>query len=289
VRIEEQSPTHRKTTTWSEIDGVQRQVSETVEDLSYEDVTDGDRWLGRVLRKSVLEEATNLEAEYPKRVVSTTRYGYDEQWRLVLRDEEKWQRDQDTGDPSIFLSHLITSYEQLTPTDVRTCTKKLASDGQVLSSDYQQAPGTLQSSLHQQQSLAESQWQTNEDGTQPDERKGIEYTRQWHASSDGGGTLPRVYRNENLRGVTYLLGETFAIGQQIATDLADESGEWLYTVKLSWPRPFSYRKGQTVTLTNLPGDCPDLTDSIITRLHTTFDVEAAVWRHEVECEAWRES
>jgi len=283
VTIEEQSPTHRKTKTWTEVDGVKSQVSETTEDLTYRDVTDEDgRWLGRLLSKSVIEEETNLEAEYPKRVITTTAYGYDDKWRLVLKDEEKWQRA-NTGDPSIFVSHTITSYQQITPTDVRTATQKVSKDGKAFSTDYQQAPGSLQSSIHQQQSLAETQWQTNPDGTQPEKAKGREYTTQYHGHRDGAGRLPRVYRNENLR--PWLID----ICQQIADDLAAESGKWLYVVQLQWPRPFSYRKGQKVTLTNVPGGCPDLIDAVIVGLHTTFDREQAVWMHDVQFEAWRDT
>jgi hypothetical protein len=93
--------------------------------------------------------------------------------------------------------------------------------------------------------------------------------------------MPRVYRNENLVGS--------AICQQIADDLAAESGKWLYTLSLFWPRPFSYRKGQKVTLTNLPGGCPDLTDAIIVGVRTHYDEGEAVWAHDVEFECWRDA
>ncbi len=282
IRIVEESPTHRKTETGTVVGSVFTIVSRTIENHTYEDVTVGGRWLGRILRKTTVEEETNLSSAYPKRIITTTLHGYDNQWRLVLRDEEKRQRDQETGEPSIFVEHVITSYEQITPTDIRSKTVKVNAAGeQIGKADYQQSPGTLQSALHQNPSLADAQWQTNPDGTQPEQVKGQEYTAVYHGQADGGGTLPREYRNENL------IGDN--ICSQIANDLAAESGKWLYTVRLIWPRPFSYRKGERVTLTNLPGDCPDLTDAIITRLHTTFDVEAAAWAHEVEIEAWRES
>jgi len=119
------------------------------------------------------------------------------------------------------------------------------------------------------------------DGSTPDNLKKTEYTTQYQGSANGGGSMPRICRNENLVGGT--------ICQQIANDLASESGKWLYTISLFWPRPFSYRKGQKVTLTNLPGECPDLADAIITGIRTHYDEGEGVWSHDVEFECWRDS
>lgn len=235
--------------------------------------------MGRVLVRSSIEEETNLDAAYKTRRLKTITYGHDSKQRLVLKDEVEKERD-DNGDPSIFRHHIVTSYEQISPTQVRTVTRRIGSDGKkVLSSDYQDSPGQLQSSIHAQ-APPDSKWQTNEDGTTPSGLKGEEFTDQYHGGADGGGSIPRVYRNENVCGD--------GICQSIANDLAAESGKWLYLVRLTWPRPFPYRKGQTVTLDNLPGNCPDLT-GVITSLQTRFDEVEVEWVHEVEVESWRDA
>lgn len=300
MRIVEQSPNHRVTETSTKpeapnVSSIWQAVSRTTEDLTYEDVNEGGAWQGRILRKTRIEEQTNLRSEQPTRKITTTTLGYDDQWRLVLRDEQTWQRDPTNGDePSIFVAHTITSYDQISPTNVRATTQKVGkpdSEGQakVLSTDRQDAPGTLQSALQVNPALApEGQWQTNPDGSQPEQVKGQEYTSQYHAQADGLGTFPKVYRNENLLGSRTAF-PVFTIGQQIADDLAAESGKWLYSVSLRWPRPFAYRKGQKVTLTDLPGGCPDLDDALIVALRTRFDVEAAEWMHEVQVECWRDA
>jgi hypothetical protein len=248
-------------------------------------VTDADgNWLGRVLLESRVLEERDLHTDKPKRSRKKISFGYDSQWRLVLRDERTSEyQDDGTLKKS---SHVVTRFEQVTPTDVRTVTTelKVASDGTETVKKgfpkWEQAPGVLQSSVRQAPD-PEGKWDEKPDGSAPDNLKKTEYTSQYQGSANGGGSMPRVYRNENLVGSSTC--------QQIADDLAAESGKWLYAVSLFWPRPFSYRKGQKVTLTNLPGDCPDLADAIITGIHTHFDEGEAVWAHDVEFECWRDS
>jgi hypothetical protein len=76
--------------------------------------------------------------------------------------------------------------------------------------------------------------------------------------------------------------------QQIAEDMASESGQWLYQFELFWPRPLPYRKGDSVTLTYLPADMPDMV-AIITRVRTRFSVAEVAWTHDISLEAWAES
>jgi hypothetical protein len=286
VRIVEDSPTHRVVETGIvQGNGEFVVITRETEDLTYEDVTDAEgHWLGRVLKKSEVLEERDLHTDKPKRSRKKISFGYDSQWRLVLRDE-RTSEYQDDGTLKN-TSHVVTRFEQITPTDVRTVTTefKVAADGTETVKKgfpkWEQAPGVLQSSIRQAPD-PEGKWDEKPDGSAPDNSKKTEYTSQYQGSADGGGSIPRVYRNENLVGST--------ICQTIADDLAAESGKWLYSVSLFWPRPFSYRKGQKVTLTNLPGVCPDLMDAIIVGVRTHYDEGAGMWAHDVEFECWRDS
>jgi hypothetical protein len=286
VRITEDSPTHRVVETGIvQGSGDFVTITREIEDLTYQDVTDAEgNWLGRVLLESRVLEERDLHTDEPKRSRKKISFGYDDQWRLVLRDE-RTSEYQDDGTLKK-TGHVVTRFEQVTPTDVRTVTAefKVASDGTETVKKgfpkWEQAPGVLQSSVRQAPD-PEGKWDEKPDGSAPDNLKKTEHTSQYQGTADGGGSMPRVYRNENLVGS--------AICQQIADDLAAESGKWLYTVSLFWPRPFSYRKGQKVTLTNLPGDCPDLVDAIIVGVRTHYDEGEAAWAHDVEFECWRDS
>jgi phage protein D len=286
VRITEDSPTHRVVETGIvQGSGEFVTITRETEDLTYQDVTDADgNWLGRVLLESRVLEERDLHTDKPKRSRKKISFGYDSQWRLVLRDE-RTSEYQDDGTLKK-TNHVVTRFEQVTPTDVRTVTTelKVASDGTETVKKgfpkWEQAPGVLQSSVRQAPD-PEGKWDEKPDGSAPDNLKKTEYTSQYQGSANGGGSMPRVHRNENLVGS--------AICQQIANDLAAESGKWLYTVSLFWPRPFSYRKGQKITLTSLPGDCPDLTDAVIVGVRTHYDEGEGVWAHDVEFECWRDS
>jgi hypothetical protein len=286
VRIVEDSPTHRVVETGIvQGNGDFVTITRETDDLTYQDVTDAEgNWLGRVLLESRVLEERDLHTDKPKRSRKKISFGYDDQWRLTLRDERTSEYQDDGALKKT--SHVVTRFEQVTPTDVRTVTTelKVASDGTETVKKgfpkWEQSPGVLQSSVRQAPD-PEGKWDEKPDGSAPDNLKKTEYTAQYQGSADGGGSMPRVYRNENLVGSS--------ICQTIANDLAAESGKWLYTVSLFWPRPFSYRKGQKVTLTNLPGDCPDLADAIITGIRTHYDEGEAVWAHDVEFECWRDS
>ncbi len=285
VRITEDSPTHRVVETGMVVRGEFVTVTRETEDLDYQDVTDEDgKWLGRVLVGSTVLEERDLHTATPRSTRKATAFGYDEQWRLVLRDETALEYD--TNGNLTQGTRVLTRYEQVTPTDVRTITTefKVAADGSATvkrgSPRWEQSPGVLQSSLRQAPD-PDGKWGEKADRSTPDSAKVTEHTTQYRGSADGGGSMPRVYRNENL------VGE--AICSQIADDLAAESRQWLYTVSLFWPRPFPYRKGQKVTLTHLPGGCPDLTEAVITGVRTRYDESEAVWTHDVEIECWRDS
>lgn len=286
VRIEEDSPTHRVVETGIvQGSGELVVITRETEDLTYQDVADGGGdWLGRVLVASRTLEERDLHIDKPKRSRKKTSFGYDDQWRLVLRDE-RTSEYQDDGTLKK-TGHVVTRFEQVTPTDVRTVTMefKVGADGTETVKKgfpkWEQVPGVLQSSVRQAPD-PDGTWDDQLDGGAPGNAKKTEHTSQYQGEADGGGSLPRVYRDDNLVGS--------AICQQIADDLASESGKWLYSVSLFWPRPFSHRKGQKVTLTDLPGGCPDLTDAIITGVRTHYDEGEAVWTHEVELECWRDT
>jgi hypothetical protein len=286
VRTVEDSPTHRVVETGIvQGNGEFVVITRETEDLTYQEVTDGDgNWLGRVLLESEVLEERDLHKADPKRTRKKTSFGYDEAWRLVLRDERTSEYQSDGSLKKT--GHVVTRFEQTTPTDVRTVSTefKVASDGTETVKKgfpkWEQSPGTLQSSIRQAPD-PEGKWDDKPDRSAPDQAKKTEHTAQYQGSADGGGGMPKVYRNDALVGG--------GICQQIADDLAGESGMWLYTVSLFWPRPFSYRKGQKVTLANLPGNCPDLVGAIIVGIRTHYDEGEAVWSHDVEFECWREA
>jgi len=291
VRIVEDSPTHRVVET-----GIVQANDEFViitretEDLTFEDVMvpvipglSATRWLGRVVLKSEGLEERDLHTDEPTTSRKKTAFGYDDDWRLVLRDERTEDYQSDGSLKKV--GHVVTRFEQITPTDVRTVTTefKVAADGTETVKKgfpkWEQSAGTLQSSIRQAPD-PDGRWDEKPDGSAPDNVKKTEFSSQYDAIAHGGGSMPRLYRNENLIGS--------AICQTIANDLAAESGKWLYSVNLFWPRPFSYRKGQKVTLANLPGDCPDLVDAIIMGVRTHYDEGEGVWAHDLQFEAWRD-
>jgi phage protein D len=285
VRIVEDSPTHRVVETGIvQADETFVVITRETEDLTYQDVADADgNWVGRVLLASEVLEEADLHKPTPRRSRKKTAFGYDDEWRLVLRDE---RTEEYRSDGSLKKAgHVVTRFEQVTPTDTRMVTTelKVAADGTETVKKgfpkWEQAPGVLQSSVRQAPD-PEGKWEEQPDRSAPPNAKKTEYTSQYQGSADGGGTMPRVYRHDSLVGTD--------ICQQIADDLAAESGKWLYQVGLFWPRPFSYRKGQKVTLTGLPGGCTDLADAIITSVHTRYDEGEAVWSHDVEFECWRD-
>ncbi len=292
VRAEENAEgTHRVVETGTKSGDVFVTMTRETEDLTYQDVYgDGDPapWLGRVQTRSVVLSEGNLHTENPTQERKTCSFAYDDQWRLVLRAEQTERHSETEGWQNS--KQLVARYEQITPTDVRTTTEEMtwsSADQQWrMRSGYpkwEQAAGTLQSSIRQQQA-PDNRWEQKPDGSTPGAPRVTEYKQQAHGSSSGAGSIPRVYRNDQISGT---LAEANAVCQTIAQDLAAESGAWLYAISLSWPRPFPWRKGQRLTLTNLPGGCPDLT-AIILRLATAFDEQQAVWMHDVELECWRD-
>ncbi len=213
-----------------------------------------------------------------------TRLSYDGEWRLIRREESKRVYNAETNEFELKEKGLV-SFEQITPTDVRTTTTewKVAAGELKVKTGYPtrvEQPGTLQSALHVSTS-PDHAWGENEEGSQPQRFRAIEQTKQYRGSAIGTlDGIPREHSDANLM--------SDSACHQIAEDIACESGMWLYQFEVFWPRPFPYRKGDRVTLTDLPAEMPDMA-AIITRVRTEFSVPQAAWTHDISLEAWAES
>jgi len=285
VEIEDDGSGHRVVRTYLQRpDGTWVQTQEEVEDQDFEEVWDGDRWIGRVLLESRTTITTNMHLSTRKTERRTTRLSYDGEWRLIRREESKRVYNSDSHEFELKEKSLVR-FEQITPTDVRTTTTEWkVVDGELkVKSGYPQRveqPGTLQSALHTTSS-PDNAWDQREDGKQPEQWRKVEETRQYQGSAVGTmGGIPREHSDANLM--------SDGACDQIAEDMASESGKWLYQFELFWPRPLPYRKGDRVTLTNLPADMPDMV-AIITRVRTRFSVAEAAWTHDISLEAWADT
>jgi hypothetical protein len=285
VEIEDDGSGHRVVRTYlQQPDGRWVQTQEEVEDQIFEEVWDGDHWIGRVLLESRTTITTNMHLATSKTERRTTKLSYDGDWRLIRREESKRVYDSDSHEFELKEKSLVR-FEQITPTDVRTTTTEWkVVDGELkVKKDYPtrvEQPGTLQSALHISPS-PDHAWDQNEDGKQPERWRKVEETRQYYGRAvETPGGIPREHSDANLM--------SDGACQQIAADMASESGKWLYQFELFWPRPLPYRKGDRVTLTHLPADVPDMI-AIITRVRTQFSVAGAAWTHDVSLEAWPES
>ena len=285
VEIEDDGSGHRVVRTYlQQPDGTWVQTQEEVEDQEFQEVWDGDRWIGRVLLESETTITTNMHLSTRKTERRITRLRYDAEWRLIRREESKRVYDSESNEFELKEKSLVR-FEQITPTDVRTTTTewKVVSGDLKVKSGYPtrvEQPGTLQSALHTSSS-PDNAWDQKEDGTQPERWRKVEETKQYegHATGTIGG-IPREHSDANLM--------SDGACHQIAEDMASESGQWLYQFELFWPRPLPYRKGDRVTLSHLPADMPDMV-AIITRVRTQFSVPQAAWTHDISLEAWAES
>jgi hypothetical protein len=285
VEIEDDGSGHRVVRTYlQQPNGTWVQTQEEVEDQDFEEVWDGDRWIGRVLLESETTITTNMHLSTRKTERRITRLSYDGEWSLIRREESKRVYNSDSHEFELKEKSLVR-FEQITPTDVRTTTTewKVAAGELKVKSGYPQRveqPGTLQSALHITSS-PDNAWDQKEDGTQPERWRKVEQTRQYQGSALGTlGGIPREHSDANLM--------SDGACDQIAEDMASESGKWLYQFELFWPRPLPYRKGDRVTLTHLPADMPDMV-AIITRVRTQFSVPQAAWTHDISLEAWADS
>ncbi len=285
VEIEDDGSGHRVVKTYlQKPDGTWVQTQEEVEDQIFEEVWDGDRWIGRVLLESRTTITADMHLSAKKTERRTTKLSYDGEWRLIRREESKRVYDSESYQFKLKEKSLV-SFEQITPTDVRTTTTEWnVVDGELKTKKGYptrvEQPGTLQSALHTGYS-PDHAWDEKEDGAQPVRLRKVEETRQYHGSATGtAGGIPREHSDANLM--------SDGACQQIAEDLASESGMWLYQLEVFWPRPLPYRKGDRVTLTNLPADMPDMV-AIITRVRTRFSVAEAAWTHDISLEAWAQS
>ena len=285
VEIEDDGSGHRVVRTYlQQPDGAWVQTQEEVEDQDFQEVWDGDRWIGRVLLESETTITTDMHLSTRKTERRITRLSYDGEWRLIRREESKRVYNSESHAFELKEKSLVR-FEQITPTDVRTTTTewKVVSGDLKVKSGYPtrvEQPGTLQSALHTTSSL-DNAWDQKEDGTQPERWRKVEQTRQYQGGALGTlGGIPREHSDANLMsdGACY----------QIAEDMASESGQWLYQFELFWPRPLPYRKGDRVTLTQLPAEMPNMV-AIITRVRTQFNVAEAAWTHDISLEAWADS
>ncbi len=250
----------------------------------YRDVygEEGD-WIGRVLTRQDVYSYTNLDTENPSGRRKELNLGYDEAWRVVLQEEIHSAQVMDNG-IAIWRrqKHTLTRYEQFTPTQTRTVIEEyqVLTDGtERLANGYPKAEvrtGTLQSAVSVAPA-ADKDYQQSEDGRSAEQVHFVPVTDRYAASANGGGTVEREYSNASLM--------SSGICANIASCLAAESGKWLHTLSLDWPRPFPYRKGDRVLLTHLPDDQPDL-DAIIVGLRTEFNREESRWVHTIRLEAW---
>ncbi|MFB3880959.1 MAG: DNRLRE domain-containing protein [Armatimonadota bacterium] len=248
----------------------------------YENVgTEDSRWLGRVLVYESVQLDYDLNTGHPKHERRERRFSYDTENRLILTTELRKSYDS----PLWKLQEMRTTHSyQATPTDVRTTVYEWAlkqpEDELRMRSGYpksQVTPGTLQSGLQLVPNPDEA-WDQEEDGSTPKQTRTFEFTKQYTGGSHGGGTLPRSYSNAAL--------VSDSDCSDIASNLALESGAWLYEIALRWPRPLAYRKGDRVTLLHLPGSMPD-GEALLTRVRTRFDHERSEWTHDLTLEAWR--
>ncbi len=282
VEVEDDGLGHRVVKTFlQDADGNWVQIQEEIEDQDYDEVYDGDKWIGRVLlqTRTLIKTNMNTTEKQEKRTVTL---GYDDAYRLTSRHELTEEYKVGTGFEKKGQTH--TRYEQVTPTDLQTTVTEWRVSGSNLkvSKGFPRrtiAPGQLQASIRVVQD-AKSAWDEKENDVEQEtstKTKTTERTVQYHGSANGGGTLPKAFTDSNLM--------SNSACQDIADDLAAESGKWVYGINLDWPRPFAYRKGDRVTLTHLPGDLADQV-AIIVSLRTAYDRTASVWVHDVSFEFW---
>jgi len=290
VQIEDDGSGRRVVRTYTRrADGLWALSQEESEELVFEDVFEPPRWLdehrfasvwlGRLLVESRTIIRSDLHTDSPKTERRVVRFDHDDAHRLALREEtlyewraEEWQEREKT----------LVRYEQVTPTDVRTTT----TEWRVVAGQLRvrrgfprrvEQPGVLQSALRTD-SPPDYAWDQQEDGSEPERRRRIERTIQYRGTVKGiEGGIPVEASLPHLM--------SHAACQQIAEDLASESGKWLYQFEVFWPRPLPYRKGDRVALTHLPADMPDMV-AVITRVRTQFSAEQAAWTHDITLEAW---
>lgn len=283
VQIEDDGSGRRVVKTFiRQSDGRWVQSQDETEEQTYEEVSEGGRWTGRLLVASKTTVKSNLHLPAPKTERRVTRLGYDDAHRLVLREEETFELSSGEWAPR---GKTLIRYEQATPTDVRVTTTewKIVAGKPRVKSGFPRSveqPGTLQSGLRTASS-PDHAWASNEDGSAPQQVRASEVTVQYEGRATGTPDgLPIEVSLPSLM--------SHAACQQIADDIASESGLWRYRLELFWPRPLPYRKGDRVTLSNLPAEMPDMT-AVATRVRTDFDVERAAWTHDVQLECWGES
>ncbi|MFB3883257.1 MAG: DNRLRE domain-containing protein [Armatimonadota bacterium] len=250
----------------------------------YQDVCGEEgNWIGRVLTRQDVYSYTNLDSENPSGRRKELNLGYDEAWRVVLQEEIHSAQVIDNG-RAIWRrqKHTLTRYEQFTPTQTRTVVEEyqVLTDGtERMANGYPKAEvrtGVLQSAVSVAPA-ADRDYKQDDDGQGAEQIHFVPVTDRYEASAFGGGSVEREYSNASLM--------SQGICSNIASCLAAESGKWLHTLSLDWPRPFPYRKGDRVILTHLPDEQPDL-DAIIVGLRTEFNREESRWVHSIRLEAW---
>jgi|GEM_PF-5075556 len=248
-------------------------VSEN-ETISYTTLVTEEGAVGVVPSQSESIETRGAGSDDAHTAHKTTRYQYDSKGCLVRKEEL-------TEEDGRKVKMVVTTYEQVTPNEVRTTTTEWGYDWQgepYVKKGYprsEQEPGTLQSDVKAKQKKSKRwriEWDTQEEG-------GYSATYQGVVDCAGGAGL-RIEQND------LVVGDEKC--QELAQQLANECGLVLYVAQLKWARPFRYRRGQVVALTNVPG-IADVPNALITAVQTTFDEDAAEWTHDVTLEWWSAS
>jgi len=258
-------PLHREVVTTTS-EGVIARETEDIETT---------QWGNEILiSRRVTTEERDLHTSDPKSSRRETSYGHDTRGKLILQDELVTENGKRTR-------HTITRW---TP-GLHTVCQTVIECGY----DYDGHEYVLEGYPRSTETPGEMPEAPRVTGD-PDHRivvteEGVEggalSPHSAEGQADGGGTMPVVVHLDGVRDA--------ALCQQVADDLAAESGKWLYTVTMEWPRPFLFRKGDKVALGTVPGGIGDIDEATITGLHTQFDERQALWTHTVRVEWWADS
>jgi hypothetical protein len=272
-------------------------ASTETETITYRDVHEGETpggtnpllptsyrgaWLGRVPIKAVTVIEANLHQPASKTVTrKTVTYGYDTDWKLILEDERTLEYQPDGSSKGGV--HSVVRTEQATPTTIKVTTweYKVATDG---SEKAQKGfpkrvmqPGVMTSAI-KEKGDPNGTWQPSQvPQTAPSATKKRETTGQYHAEGSGPGAIPFSASDSNWQNNACSL---------IAEQIEAEAGAWRYELQIDWPRPFPYRKGDIVTLSNIPGGLSTAT-AVVISVNSRYGTDR--WSHDVRLEWWEDA
>jgi hypothetical protein len=263
-------------------------VARESETMSMAPVGGGDGSPGTlVAAESTSTEERDVQTDDPKVAQKHVSFQNDDNFFMASMEEQTIAQTEEGPKP---VSARLVRQEQITPRETRTTAVEVGYDwdgNPYVRAGYprwEQSPGKLPDPTKMRPKAKDrgdfDPHEFTEEFTFHLPTMHLEQRVVIGGTSNGGGTTPRDYQNDEITGRR--------LCQQIADDLSAESGKWVYNVTLTWPRPLLYRKGDKVTLTNLPGGCPDLVDAIITAVRTRYSEPDALWTHQIEVEAWRD-